>query len=63
MPFNHLKTLTAPFTILQGGYAIQRTGGPGTEQQIFGSEMPEWRREMKRQALSRAGRRINIINK
>lgn len=57
-PFNYLKSLQAPFTILSGGYAIQRTGGPGTETQVFGNAMPLWRRDMKRMEVSRGGRII-----
>jgi hypothetical protein len=57
-PFNFLKSLTKPFQILAGGYSIQRTNGPGTETQIFGEAMPEWRRETKRKSFSRGGRRI-----
>jgi hypothetical protein len=59
MPFNYLKTLTAPFTILSGGYAIQRTGGPGTETQVFGRDMPEWRIQQKRGEFARAYRVMN----
>jgi len=55
-PFNYLKSLQAPFTILAGGYAIQRTGGPGTETQVFGESMPLWRRDTKRTEISRGGR-------
>lgn len=57
-PFNYLKSLEEPFTILAGGYAIQRTGGPGTETQVFGETMPLWRRDTKRAEVSRGGRRI-----
>lgn len=55
-PLNYLNTLTQPFTMLAGGYSIQRTGGPGTETQVFGKEMPHWRKEMKKAEFSRAGR-------
>lgn len=55
-PFNYLNTLKAPFTMLAGGYSIQRTGGPGTEQQVFGREMPNWRKEMKKEAFARGSR-------
>lgn len=57
-PFNYLKTFTGPFQILAGGYAIQRTGGPGTETQTFGEAMPQWRRDTKKKAFSRGGRRV-----
>jgi hypothetical protein len=56
-PLNFLNTLKAPFTILPGGYAIQRTGGPGTETQVFGELMPQWRRDMKKHDLARFNRR------
>lgn len=56
-PYNFLNSLTAPFTILPGGYAIQRTGGPGTETQVFGEAMPQWRRDMKTGKFSRASKR------
>lgn len=59
-PFNYLNTLKAPFTMLAGGYSIQRTGGPGTEQQVFGEAMPQWRREMKAASFSRAAKRVRI---
>lgn len=55
-PFNYLNSLKAPFTILAGGYAIQRTGGPGTETQVFGETMPQWRRDTKKKKFSRGGR-------
>lgn len=56
-PFNYLNTLRKPFTILAGGYAITRTGGPGTETQTFGEAMPEWRRVQKSSSFSRKNRR------
>lgn len=55
-PFNYLNTLVAPFTLLPGGYAIQRTGGPGTETQVFGELMPQWRKDIKRNDASRFNR-------
>ncbi len=57
-PLNYLNTLTQPFTMLPGGYSIQRDGGPGTEIQVFGKQMPKWRKEMKKAEFSRAGRVI-----
>lgn len=56
-PLNYLNTITAPFTILPGGYAIERTGGPGTETQVFGEEMPEFRRTQKNGEFARMNRR------
>ena len=58
-PFNYLKTLTKPFTMLAGGYSIVRKGGPGTEKQIFGESMPDWRRNQKNTQFSRFGRRAS----
>jgi hypothetical protein len=55
-PFNYLNTLKAPFTMLPGGYLIQRTGGPGSEQQVFGEEMPEWRKNIKAHVFARINR-------
>jgi hypothetical protein len=57
-PFNYLNTLKAPFTMLAGGYSIQRTGGPGSEKQVFGEAMPQWRRDMKSASFARAARRV-----
>ena len=57
-PFNYLNTVKAPFTILPGGYAIVRNGGMGTESQIFGNAMPQWRKDMKASKFSRASKRI-----
>ena len=56
-PLNYLNTLTKPFTILPGGYSIQRTNGPGSETQVFGELMPIWRIEMKKSQFSRFKRR------
>lgn len=60
MPFNYMKTLKTPFTLDKGGYAIVRKGGPGTEKQIFGEEMPQWKKELKQQAFSRAFKRMLV---
>lgn len=56
-PFSYLKSVAGPFALASGGYAVVRTGGPGTEQQIFGETMPNWRKEMKRAQFSRASKR------
>jgi hypothetical protein len=56
-PFNYLRTIHKPFTMLPGGYTIQRTGGPGTETQVFGKAMPAWRKVQKKSAFSRMNRR------
>ena len=49
MPFDYLHKLTAPFTMSKNGYLIYRTGGPGTEQQIFGEEMAAWKIAIKKE--------------
>lgn len=61
-PFNYLKSLTAPFTMLSGGYSIQRTGGPGTETQVFGATMPQWRRSEKMRSFARSGKIGNALH-
>jgi hypothetical protein len=58
-PFNYLNTVKVPFSILPGGYAIQRTGGPGTETQITGELMPQWRKDIKQSEFSRFKRIIS----
>jgi hypothetical protein len=54
-PFNYLKTLTAPFTMLAGGYWIQMEGG--NESQVFGENMPHWRKNQKIKKYARRNRR------
>jgi hypothetical protein len=56
-PLDYLNLLTMPFSILPGGYAIVRSGGPGTEQQIFGSLVPQWKKDIKIKTFTRAARR------
>ena len=51
---DHLGLAGAPFTILPTGYAVYLAGGQ--EQQVSGSEFPDWRKAMKGPA-SRTGRR------
>jgi hypothetical protein len=46
LPFDYLGKLKAPFTMTPGGYMIVRQSG--TVSQVFGEEMPEWKREVKR---------------
>jgi hypothetical protein len=62
-PFNYLKSLSTSFSMLSGGYSIQRTGGPGTETQVFGATMPPWRRSMKMKEFARGGRIGNPLSK
>lgn len=40
--FDHLGVLSAPLTLSPGGYVALRNG-----QQIYGEEMPAWKREIK----------------
>jgi hypothetical protein len=55
-PFDKLGLLTAPFTILKGGYVVYATAGK--EQQKFGDEFPQWRKEMKQGPYARTRRRL-----
>jgi hypothetical protein len=54
--FDHLGLLTAPFSILKGGYVVYAKAGK--EQQKFGDEFPQWRRDMKQGPYARTRRRI-----
>jgi hypothetical protein len=54
--FDKLGLLTAPFTILKGGYVVYAKAGQ--EQQKFGAEFPQWRRDMKQGKYARTRRRI-----
>jgi hypothetical protein len=54
--FNKLSQLHAAFSILKGGYVVYESAGK--EQQKFGDEFPEWRREMKAGPLARTRRRL-----
>jgi hypothetical protein len=56
-PFNYLKSLVAPFTMLSGGYWIQMVSG--AENQVFGENMPNWRRLQKNNQFSRRNRRTD----
>src|ERR1700690_3395482 len=42
-PFDYLKKLKAPFSMTSGGYMIVRSAGQA--QQIFGHEMPQWKKD------------------
>ncbi|HUL27484.1 MAG TPA: hypothetical protein VLW44_17135 [Streptosporangiaceae bacterium] len=55
--FDKLGKLTAPFSILKGGYVVYESAGK--EQQKFGEEFPGWRREMKTGKLARTRRRLS----
>lgn len=54
--FDKLRLLTAPFTILKGGYAVY--GSVGQTHQVFGEDFPDWRKEMKRGQLARTQHRL-----
>ena len=54
--FDKLGQLHAPFSILKGGYVVYETAGK--EQQKFGDEFPQWRRDMKSGPLARTRRRL-----
>jgi hypothetical protein len=49
--FDKLGLVDAPFTILKGGYAVYAS--EGKQQQVFGDEFPQWRKDMKTGRLSR----------
>jgi hypothetical protein len=54
--FDKLGQLTAPFSMLKGGYLVYESAGQ--QKQQFGDKFPEWRKEMKRAPLTRARRRL-----
>ena len=54
--FDKLGHLTAAFSILKGGYVVYESAGK--EQQKFGDEFPEWRKQMKTGPLARTRRRL-----
>ena len=54
--FDKLGKLTAPFTMVKGGYVVYESAGK--QQQKFGDEFPAWRREMKSGPLARTRRRL-----
>lgn len=52
--FDHLGLLTAPFSMLKGGYVVYAASGK--EQQKFGDEYPQWRKDMKQGPYARTRR-------
>ena len=54
--FDKLGLLTAGFSVLKGGYMVYESAGK--EQQQFGNEFPNWRKEMKTGPLARTRRRV-----
>ncbi|HEY2763266.1 MAG TPA: hypothetical protein VGJ13_04530 [Pseudonocardiaceae bacterium] len=53
--YSCLNSIDAPYTITAGGYAV--VWRDGKHQQVFGDEMPSWRRDTKQHELSRGSRR------
>ena len=53
--FDKCNKLTAPFTLLKGGYLVYAS--EGKEHQTNGDEMPEWRLKSKQSWFSRTNRR------
>ena len=49
--FDKLGQLKAPFSIVKGGYVVYESAGK--EQQKFGDEFPEWRKQMKARSEER----------
>jgi hypothetical protein len=54
--FDKLGQLTAAFSVLKNGYMVYESAGK--EQQRFGNEFPNWRKEMKTGPLARTRRRV-----
>jgi len=54
--FDKLGQLTAPFSIVKGGYVVYEAAGK--EQQKYGDDFPGWRKQMKTGALARTRRRL-----
>jgi len=54
--FDKLGLLKTPFSILKGGYVVYESAGK--EQQKFGEEFPDWRKQMKSGPLARTQRRL-----
>jgi len=54
--FDKMGLLTAGFSVLKGGYMVYESAGK--EQQQFGNEFPNWRKEMKTGPLARTRRRV-----
>jgi hypothetical protein len=54
--FDKLGKLSAAYSILKDGYVVYETAGK--EHQEFGTEFPNWRKEMKTGPLARTRRRV-----
>ena len=57
-PFSYMKSVHAPFTMMAGGYMVVSDGT--NFNQIFGKDVPNWKREMKQKKGSRAARRAGF---
>lgn len=57
-PLDHLGQVSKPFQIAKGGYFVHLKGGKPT--QVFGEEVPKWRRNTKSNPKSRAGHLLNL---
>jgi hypothetical protein len=55
--FDKLGLVRSPFSILKGGYMVYAS--EGKEQQVYGDEFPQWRREMKSGPAARTRRRLS----
>jgi hypothetical protein len=51
--FDYLRRVTKPFEMDKGGYYVHFSGGKPS--QVFGDEVPGWRRQTKSNVKSRAG--------
>jgi hypothetical protein len=55
---DHLGQVNRPFEIAAGGYYVHFKGGKPT--QVFGDEVPDWRRNTKSNRKSRAGHLLHL---
>lgn len=58
--FDKLGLLKAPFAMLKGGYIVYAKAGK--EQQKYGEDFPQWRRDMKNGPYARTRRRVAQAN-
>ncbi len=54
--FDKLGQLNSAFSIVKGGYVVYESAGK--EQQKYGEEFPDWRKQMKTGPLARTRRRL-----
>jgi hypothetical protein len=57
LPFDFCKKLTTGFSMDPGGYMVMGTSMSNVKQ-VFGEQMPEWRRKQKSSSVSRGSRRV-----